>query len=145
MTELSIEAGCLFWSTRVIVPLKLRPQVLAELHTSHSRIVRMKGLARAHVWWPGLSESIEQAVFNCDACQENRKQPPTVPLQPWPWPATPWERVHVDYAGPFLEYMYLVIVDSHSKWLEVVPMKSTTTAKTLEVLRSVFARYSLPK
>ena len=143
--ELSIEAGCLFWGTRVIVPLKLRPQVLAELHTSHPGIVRMKGLARAHVWWPGLSESIEQAVFNCDACQENRKQPPTVPLQPWPWPATPWERVHVDYAGPFLEYMFLVIVDSHSKWLEVVPMKSTTTAKTLEVLRSVFARYGLPK
>ena len=41
--------------------------------------------------------------------------------------------------------MFLVIVDSHSKWLEVVPMKSTTTAKTLEVLRSVFARYGLPK
>ena len=61
--ELSIEAGCLFWGTRVIVPLKLRPQVLAELHTSHPGIVRMKELARAHVWWPGLSESIEQAVF----------------------------------------------------------------------------------
>ena len=36
-------------------------------------------------------------------------------------------------------------MDNHSKWIEVVPMKSTTTVKTLEVLRSLFARYGLPK
>ncbi len=143
--ELGMEAGCLFWGTRIVVPLKLRPQVLAELHSSHPGIVRMKGQARGHVWWPGLSADIEQTVHNCDACQGNRRQPPTVPLHPWPWATTPWERVHIDYAGPLFGYMYLVVVDSHSKWLEVVPVKSSTTEKTLEVLRSLFARYGLPR
>ena len=80
--ELSIEAGCLFWGTRIVVPPKLRSQVLAELHDSHQGIVRMKGLARAHVWWPGLSSDIEKTVYNCVACQGNCKQPPTVPLHP---------------------------------------------------------------
>ena len=105
----------------------------------------MKGLARGYVWWSGLNSAVEETVYDCDACQSNRKQPPPVPLQPWPWSPTPWDRVHVDYAGPFMGYMYLVVVDSHSKWLEVVPVKSTTTDKTLEVLRSLFARYGLPR
>ena len=51
----------------------------------------------------------------------------------------------MDYAGPFLGYMYLVVVDSHSKWLEVMPTKSTTAEKTLEILRSLFAWYGLPR
>ena len=39
----------------------------------------------------------------------------------------------------------MVVVDAHSKWLEVFPMTSTTTEKTLEVLRNLFAAYGLPE
>ena len=52
--ELSVEAGCLMWGMKVIVPTKLQNRVLAELHTSHPGIVKMKSLARTHVWWPGI-------------------------------------------------------------------------------------------
>ena len=31
----------------------------------------------------------------------------------------PWSLVHVNYARPFLGSMFLVIVDTHSKWIEV--------------------------
>lgn len=40
---------------------------------------------------------------------------------------------------------FLVLVDSQSKWLEVVPMKTTTSAKTIEVLRNLFASQGLPE
>ena len=113
--ELGIEAGCLFWGTRVIVPASMHAAVLAELHSSHPGIVRMKSVARAQVWWPCLNAAIEQTVYNCQTCQGNRKRPPHIPLNPWPWPTAPWERVHIDFAGPFMGYMYLVVVDSHSK------------------------------
>jgi len=48
----------------------------------------------------------------------------------------------VDYAGPFQGHMF-VIVDAHAKWPEVFVMNSTSTDKTIEVLRQVFAAYGL--
>ena len=60
-------------------------------------------------------------------------------------PDAPWSRIHVDYAGPFLGKMFLVVVDAHSKWPEVLIAKSTTTDSTMEALRTLFGRYGLPK
>ena len=39
----------------------------------------------------------------------------------------------------------LVAVDSHSKWPEVLEMNTTSAAKTVTVLREMFARYGLPE
>ena len=41
--------------------------------------------------------------------------------------------------------MFLVVVDAHSKWSEVIPVSSTTTSKTIEVLRDLFARFGIPE
>ena len=59
--------------------------------------------------------SIEGEVQSCHTCQENKRSPAAVPRPPWEWPETPWNRLHVDYAGPFLGKMFLIVVDAHSK------------------------------
>ena len=41
--------------------------------------------------------------------------------------------------------MFLVVVDAHSKWPEVVPVSSTTSSSTIEVLRDLFARFGIPE
>ena len=41
--------------------------------------------------------------------------------------------------------MFLVVVDAHSKWPEVIQMPSTTSSKSIEALRNLFAKYSLPE
>ena len=51
----------------------------------------------------------------------------------------------MDFAGPFLGHMFFFVMDAHSKWPEVVIMSSTTSQKTIEVLRSMFARHGLPE
>jgi len=39
------------------------------------------------------------------------------------------------YYGPLLWFMiYMLVVDAHSKRLEILPLSSTTTEKTLQLL-----------
>ena len=54
-------------------------------------------------------------------------------------------KVHIDFAGPFLNRFFLVIVDAFSKWPKVIEMNSSTTTKTIEALRHVFAIHGLPE
>ena len=143
--ELTIEGDCVLWGVRVIIPGKLQRKVLTELHHGHPGIVRMKAVARGHVWWPGLDKAVESCAKACPSCQANKNLPAKSPLHPWSWPTSPWERIHVDYAGPIMGKMLLVITDAHSKWPEIYTMNSTTSQKTISVLREVFARFRLPR
>ncbi len=143
--ELTIENQCVLWGIRVIVPEKLRSRVLDELHQSHVGIARMKALAPSYVWWPKLDEDIENLIKSCSKCQAVKSAPPAAPLHPWIWPTKPWQRVHVDYAGPFMGRQFLILVDAHSKWPEVIEMKSTTSSATILELRRLYSSYGLPE
>ena len=54
-------------------------------------------------------------------------------------------RIHVDYAGPFLSEMFLLIVDAHSKWMDIYLVKSATSQDTIEKLQQSFSVFGLPK
>ena len=100
--ELSVEGDCLLWGMIVVVLRKLQAAVLHELHLSHPGITCMKSLAHSYVWWPNLDAQIEEVAKSCSACQSLRQEPSTAPLHPWIWPKQPWQRIHLDLAGPFL-------------------------------------------
>eukprot|EP00079_Xenopus_tropicalis_P035717 XP_017949488.1 PREDICTED: uncharacterized protein K02A2.6-like [Xenopus tropicalis] len=142
--ELSIDQGCLLWGIRVVIPPKYRHRLLHELHEGHPGVNRMKARARGYLWWPGLDQDIEIFVSQCTACASVQNQPPTAPLHPWTWATSPWERIHIDYAE-INQQTFLVVIDSYSKWLEVLPTKTSTSEKTITLLRNLFASYGLPK
>lgn len=142
--ELTMEDGCLLRGIRVVNPEKYRQDLLDELHVSHPGMVRMKSLARLHVWWSGLDFEIETKVSRCDSCRAQLPNQPKVPANPWLWPSAPWKRVHIDYAGPFMQRMFLIVVDAYSKWIDVVMMTSTTSESTINALRYLFSSYGLP-
>ena len=60
-------------------------------------------------------------------------------MQSWEWPIQPWSRMHIDYAGRFQGKMFLVVVDAHSKWMEVRIVNTATTDITIQKLRRMFA------
>ena len=104
----------------------------------------MKSLARLHVWWPSIDKDIEELAYSCEVCQSMQNKPPPVLLHPWTWPIQPWQWMHIDFSGPFLGAMFLVVVDAHSKQVKIVQMSSTTSSKTITELRKLFSSYGLP-
>ena len=143
-SELSVLDGCILWASRVIVPIKGRQQLLFELHEGHFGISKAKSRARSCIWWPGIDKDIEQTVKDCRKCQENRNAPTETLLHPWPWPSRPWSRLHIDFAGPIYNTMFLVIIDAHSKWIEVFPMSNITATSTVQRLKILFAQFGIP-
>ena len=143
-SELSIHDGCVLWGSRVVVPKKGRDAIIQELHKGHPGMSKMKGLARMYVWWPGIDADMEKSVRRCSSCQEVRSSPPLAPLNPCKWPSRPWSRLHLDFAGPFENRMFLVIVDVHFKWIESFSTKNATSTVVIDCLRSVFARFGVP-
>ena len=66
------------------------------------------------------------------------------PLHPWEFPSNPWSRLHIDYAGPMDGHMFLIVIDSYSKWLEVIKTNGCTAAVTISKLRQLFSTHGLP-
>lgn len=144
-TELSVSDGCILWGSRVVIPVSARESLLAELHSGHAGMVRMKGLARSYVWWPGCDTDIEGTVRACSLCCKEQRNPTPATLHPWEWPGQPWFRLNIDYAGPIGGKYILVLVDAHSKFIVAHVVDTTSTHLTLRKLRETFAMCGLPK
>ncbi|UYV64743.1 EPM2AIP1 [Cordylochernes scorpioides] len=142
--ELTVDGECLLWGMRVIIPSSLRPNLLSCLHETHSGMSKMKSVARSHFWWPNLDNEIEFLVNRCRNCQQVQDGPNRVKWQPCIWAVRPWQRIHIDYANKD-NINLLIVVDSHSKWVEAFPMREITSSKTIEQLRRLFSSYGLPE
>ncbi|XP_062715253.1 uncharacterized protein K02A2.6-like [Aedes albopictus] len=142
--EFALQKGCVMRGIRVYVPPSLRSKVLAELHSTHFGTSRLKALARGYIWWEKLDKDIEDMVRNCSYCQSTRAEPAKVPTHCWEPPSRPFERVHVDFAGPFKNTFFIVLVDAYTKWPEVRILNNITTATTIRVCREYFSTYGIP-
>ncbi|XP_061164934.1 uncharacterized protein K02A2.6-like [Saccostrea echinata] len=142
--ELNVYQGCVTWGNRVIIPDILREKVMTELHSGHIGIVKMKAVARSYVWWPKVDEAIEEVCKACSGCKRVQNTPSAAPVHPWNFPPKAWHRLHIDFAGPFHNAMFLIVVDAYSKWPEIFEMRSTTSNATINTLRTLFARQGIP-
>ena len=142
--RLFIQDGTIILSSekvlRVVVPETLRKYVCQVIHVSHFGINRSKQTLRQYAWWPGCNADIEKFCMSCQTCRENANSPPHR-YESWPTPANAWERVHIDFAGPFLGKMWMIVIDAKSKFPFVAKMEigSTTAQATIEVLEQIFA------
>jgi len=55
-----------------------------------------------------------------------------------------WDRA-IDYAGPFLGKMFLILVNADSEWIDAYPGNAATTSTTLECLKNSFRTNGIPE
>lgn len=144
VSNYKLSGGCLTFDHRVVIPSKLREGVLNSLHAAHLGIVKMKGMARSFVYWPKIDADIESMAKDCERCSQVANKPKRYGDHHWEYPKGPWERVHIDYAGPVEGMILLIITDAFSKWLDVKVTKSITAAATIGLVDEVFAAYGVP-
>ncbi|XP_011876481.1 PREDICTED: uncharacterized protein K02A2.6-like, partial [Vollenhovia emeryi] len=143
--EFTLQNGIILRGHRTVIPQALRKKILQELHLGHFGVVRMKNLTRGYVWWPNIDQDIEALTKNCKDCNAFRNNPTKIEAHIWEPTTTPFERVHVDFAGPFLGCHFFILVDTYTKWPEIHIVKNLTSKTTIDLCRKIFATFGIPK
>ncbi|KAJ0169591.1 hypothetical protein K1T71_014776 [Dendrolimus kikuchii] len=142
--ELAYENECIMRGHKIVIPTSLRKQILSELHKSHLGICKTKAEARSRFWFPDMDKAIEQMINSCKICIQLRPLPPRTGLAVWRFPPHPFFRIHIDFLGPIFNITYFVIVDAHTKWVEVYKMNSMSTSAVILRLEDFISRFGLP-
>jgi len=132
-------------SGQIVVPENLKISILLLLHRAHFGIARSKAKARQIVWWPGMNTDIENFVGACAICQKNGPDEPQISSENrWPEAKTPFERVHIDLAGPLFNTDFLIVIDAYSRFPWAFPLRSTTSNAIIILLRDLFSTFGPP-
>ena len=123
----------LAWSAGAVILLNLR--MLYQLYNYNAGLSRMKALARSYVLWPDIDRDIEQIVRNCQECQLNSNSSKKMPVHPWEW----------NGKCKYCNKTCLIVVDSFSKWMDIIPTTNATSEETTEKLWIVFTSFGLPE
>ena len=143
--ELTIEDNILLWGLRVVVPQTLRLTMLNLFHDTHFKVVRVNGLARLRVCWPGIDADIERLCSQCITCEHNSKDPAKSPLSVWDFSSCTWQRLHIDYAGRFYGFMWLIWIDAYSKYAGAKQGSNANRVNTMRKLREIVAMLGDPE
>ena len=108
------------------------------------RIEKSLSRARELLYWPGISEQINDLVEQCDICNIHRNKQTKQPLLQHEVPKRPRQKLATD-----LFYMngdsYILPVDYYSKFFEVSMLKDTKNLTVIKCLRQNFPRHGIPE
>ena len=144
-SEICVTNDIVLRGTRIVLPKALRSRAMKIAHEDHAGVTRCKHRLRSKLWWPGMDRDIETHVKCCHPCEVTSQPSPPTPIHSTPLPNGPWEYLALDICGPFPTGEYaLVLIDYYSRWAEVEITTTTTSARILKWLDSVFATHGYP-
>ena len=142
--SLTIDDGLIVYGCRLLIPTKLRPVILSQLHESHQGSVRTKQQAHLSVYWPGIDNDIDNTILSCQHCQDHLPSHPKEPIVQKPRPERPFQEIAIDLCS-HVGHTYLIIVDCYTDWPAVITLHpNTTTYKVISALRQSFYRTGIP-
>ena len=144
--SLSTVDGVVIYKNRVVIPPRLRSEVLENLHSAHQGVTSMTARADASVFWPGITKDISKIREQCYHCNNMAPSqpdaPPVTPIRP----EYPFQAICADYclkAGTG----YLVSVDRYSNWPVVQRVRNgeATSKNLIATLKNHCGTYGIPE
>ena len=139
---LSIENGLITCGNRIIVPNKMRAEMLRYIHEGHQGKERCLLWARNTVFWPKITNDIQDLIERCIICQEHGKSQSiigtTQELPPFPWHTLAtdifyWQRMD-----------FLIVADVFSKYFLVRKLANSTSAAVCAEIATIVTELGLP-
>ena len=146
--ELMILDGLILRGETLVVPPKLRADMIALAHETHGLgVSRMVRLLRERVWFPRLASMTKEYIGSCLPCSAAVGDNPPAPIIMQEMVEIPWQVLAADYKGPIggtNGYYIHVLVDCYSRYPEIAMMKSTSFEKLKPKLDKIWARHGVP-
>ena len=142
--DLVIDDGIVLKGNRIVVPEKLRKEVLKAIHTGHQGESKCILLARESVFWPGVTKDIRQMVQECATCSKYQPAQPRLPILQPELPTSPWKKLGID----IFEYKsskYLIVADYYSRYIIVRKLANMRAETICEHLQSILLEFGIPE
>ena len=138
--------GVVLYKRRIVVPPKLREDILANLHSAHQGVTSMISRADTSVFWPGITSDIHRVRDRCAICNRNAPSQASLPPTPPILPEYPFQSVCADYFT-LQGTDYLVTVDRYSNWPSVqrAPKGEATSKKLIAEIKKHCGTFGIPE
>lgn len=138
----------------VLLPESLKDRVIFNHHLSyyagHFGMKKTLNRIKLYYYWPRMKRHVKRFISRCMFCLTYKPQF-TVPKWLKLPIGTPFEILAMDLYGPLPmtlhrhEYV-LVLVDHHTRWCELAPLRQTTVEAVATALHTYwFSRYGIPR
>lgn len=144
--EFSIENGLIVRGCRLYIPPPLRDRILCAGHEGHPGKNKLLQRLREKVWWPEMTKDVETKTKSCTPCVLVSSQQPQIPLKMRKMPSTPWCQLAMDFTEvrEFKKEL-LVIIDYHSRFMDIKVQNSTKADETIKSLQEIFPLLGYPE
>ncbi|KAM7281316.1 uncharacterized protein ISCGN_006398 [Ixodes scapularis] len=145
--ELSLtDSGLLLKGNCLVLPAALQQQAICLAHIGHQGISKTKALMKRKVWFPHLDSMVQTTLKNCMACQATIQHQHSDPVAIPSKPNQPWEALSLDFAGPFPNGKYImVLMDDTSRYPLVAVLSSLAAPTVITNLMKIFSTFGIPK
>jgi RNase H-like domain found in reverse transcriptase/Reverse transcriptase (RNA-dependent DNA polymerase)/Integrase zinc binding domain/Integrase core domain len=147
--ELTTHNGLIFKGQRIVVPPKLRADIIRRLHESHGGMEATLRHAREIVFWPNITDHIRNKVGNCRICISNSAANQKEPMQSVQPPELQFQIVSMDLmemeGEDTIRQHYLITVDHYSDWFEVDLLDDQTAKSVIKKCKKNFVAHGIPE
>ena len=141
---LTVEDGIIMKGSRIVVPEKMRGEILDRLHASHQGVEKTRLRARTCVYWRNIDRDIEELTAKCPVCFEfaQREQKETMICHDIP--SGPWQSVGTDLFELHGQH-YLIVADYYSKMPFIRRITSESSKMIIGKLKTLFGEHGVPE